>query len=119
MNLERVCEALNIAKSTLSDMECGKSAVSIERWLQWCAVLRISPSDILKKWEMTEEFAEISKERRNGFHRLIDRMIKYGFGWQVEVLMTIFENVVREEGQRRRNEESKRKIRRYFPKVNV
>jgi len=119
LNQERVAESLGIQHNTFSEMETGKSGFTLERWIQWCAVLKLSPVDVLKKWEATEAFAEITKERRDGFHKLVDNMIKYGFGFQLDSWMGFFHNLVDEERQKRRNEESKRKIRKYFPKVDV
>ena len=119
MNLEKVSGALEIGKSTLSEMENGKSAFTFERWLHWCAVVKASPSDVLKQWEATEAFAEITKERRNGFHELVDNMIKYGFGFQLDGWMGFFHNVVEEERKKRRNKESKREIKKYFPNKNL
>jgi transcriptional regulator with XRE-family HTH domain len=117
LSQDRVSESLGISKATLSEMETGHIAFSLERWLNWCAVLKLSPVDVLKKWEMSEAYAEITKERRNGFHKLVDNMIKYGFSFQLDSWMGFFNNLVQEEKQKRRIEESKRKIKKYFPKV--
>lgn len=119
LNQERVAENLGIQHNTFSQMETGKAGFTLERWIQWCAVLNLSPTDVLKKWEQTEQFAEITKERRNGFHKLVDNMIKYGFGWQLDSLMGMFSHMIEEERQKRRMDESKRKIRKYFPKVDI
>jgi len=119
LSQERVAEALRISKATLSEMESGHIAVGLERWLHWCAMLKLSPTDALKKWEVTEAFAEITKDRRNGFHRLVDNMIKYGFGFQLDSWMGFFNNLVEQEKRKRWVTKTKRQIKKSFPKVDA
>ena len=119
LNQERVAESLGIQHNTFSEMETGKSGFTLERWLQWCAVLKLTPSDVLKRWQEDTEFVEISKHRLNGYYKTIHMMIKYGFGGQLDVIMSLFDGMVKEERNRRRIKQSRKEINKYFPKLKT
>ena len=48
---EKVSQAMGISKSTVSEMEAGKSGVALDRWIEWCSALRISPNYVMDKWQ--------------------------------------------------------------------
>jgi len=85
LSQEVLAGRLGISKPSFSEIESGKTGFTVERWIQWCAALRISPSDVLRKWQSTDEYAEIDNERRHEYKKTIDRMIKYGFGLELKL----------------------------------
>ncbi len=117
MSQERVAESLGVSGPTLSEMESGHIAVSFERWLHWCGILKKSPTDILKAWERESEFSEISQQRRTAYYKTIDSMIKYGYGLEVDTIMRVFQEILDRDKRKRTTERSKREIRRYFPRM--
>jgi len=110
LNQEKVAEALGISKATISEMESGHIAVTFKRWLDWCAVIKISPTDILRKWEKGEEFEKISQEKRYSYYRTVDMMIRYGFALELDTVMSIFQEVVDREKRRRAGQRSRKKL---------
>lgn len=119
LSQERVAEALGISAATLSEMESGHIAVGLERWLKWCAILKKSPTDVLRAWERGSEFEQISKERRDGYCKVVNEMIKYGYGLEIETIIMVFREILDRDKHKRAIEKSKRSVKRYFPRVNT
>jgi len=116
LNQERVAEALGIAKSTLSEMESGKIELSLERWLSWCAVLRISPSDVLRKWELSEEFAEVSIQRKESYYKIVDLAIKHGLGAYLDSVLSYIQALLEAKKIKNQYQTSRRLIRDLHPR---
>jgi len=111
-----MAENLGISKASFNAIETGKTGFTIERWISWCATLHVSPSDVLRKWEKSEEFANIDETRRRAYYAIVDQMIKYGFGVELDTFMRHFNVLVQQEKRMRRMEKSKKLIRDLHPR---
>jgi len=114
-----IAKRMGASDALISRIEKGSVNIKFNRFVDMCLALRMSPSDVLRKWEKTNNFEGIDTARRNGYYRTIDKMIKYGFGVELDTFMTLFERMIVEKKKDRAEARSKRKIRKYFPKVNI
>jgi len=110
LSQEVVAKRIGISKSSFCEIECGKTGFTIERWVQWCAALRISPSDVLRKWEGSQEYEEIDKTRRDEYKKIIDDMIKFGFGIELTSLINFFKIITGQERDRQEKERTKKQL---------
>jgi len=72
----------------------------------------ISPSDILKNWERTEEFAMMD-ERRAYYHRIVDTALKLDYGLEIDGVMGFISASLEKDIVKRRMIATGKKLRRW------
>lgn len=113
----QIADAIGASEALICRIEKAKVNISLTRFIDICSVLKISPSDIFRRWEKSNKFKDINMTRRNDYYKIIDNMIRFGYGLEVDMIMMVFKNILEIGKDKRKTERSKREIRKYFPKL--
>lgn len=113
INQAKIAKLVGRTDAAVSRWRRGKVSIPFEGFIQLCGICQLSPSDILRKWERTEEFAAMDG-RREAFHKIIDQALKLGYGIEVDSVLQCMKIRNDKERERRKMATSQKKMRRWY-----
>ena len=86
----KIAKACNVTDSAVSRWRKGDVKIPLIRFFELCELCHLSPSDMLEKWQRTEEFAK-TDTRRQYYERIVELVLKSEYAIEFDGIMRFIE----------------------------
>jgi len=107
----RIASELGVDDSTITKIKKGQSEIILDKFFRICEICRLSPSDMLKKWQKTDEYKNIDK-RKEKYYRIVDEALGNNLGLELESLLDCLQMKIEKEVEKQRKQKMIKRIKR-------